>query len=185
MADGGPTRNVRRDLTRTVLAVLLMADSHRRLVLDLAAVPARDRLGGDDRRSDVADDDQAAARLRSRALAVMIMSGTMVLVFVVPLVLAIQALVENADTISEWLGTLATASIPPPPEWLSRIPLVGAKIAERWASIAAGDKEDLVARLAPHLAAAAQWLASALGGFGAGLPVSLDRDHCGSHVHAG
>ena len=166
MADGGPTPNMRRDLTRTVLAVLLMAILIgasfwilRPFLLAIiwaamivvATWPMMLKLH---------------ARLRSRALAVTIMSGTMVLVFVVPLVLAIQALVDNADTISEWLRTLSTASIPPPPEWLSRIPLVGAKIVERWASIAAGDKQDLAARLAPHLAAAAQWLAGALGGLG-------------------
>jgi predicted PurR-regulated permease PerM len=90
----------------------------------------------------------------------------MVLVFVVPLVLAIQTLVDNTDLIAEWVRTLATAPIPPPPEWLSRVPLVGAKIAEGWTSIAASGKEDLVARLAPHATAAAQWLASALGGVG-------------------
>jgi predicted PurR-regulated permease PerM len=81
-------------------------------------------------------------------------------------VLAIQALVDNADTITGWLRTLATAPIPPPPEWLSRVPLVGAKIAEGWTSIAAAGKEDLAARFAPHAAAAAQWLAGALGGVG-------------------
>jgi predicted PurR-regulated permease PerM len=105
-------------------------------------------------------------RLRSRALAVTIMSGAMVLVFVVPLVLAIETLVDNTDTITGWLRTLATAPIPPPPEWISRIPLAGAKIAEGWTSIAAAGKGDLASRLAPHAAAAAQWLAGALGSVG-------------------
>jgi predicted PurR-regulated permease PerM len=104
--------------------------------------------------------------LRGRALAVTLISVAMVLVFVVPLVLAIQMLVDNADTITAWLDTLATATIPQPPEWLARVPLVGARIAERWTSVAAADKGDLVARLAPHAAAAAQWVASAVGSFG-------------------
>jgi len=105
-------------------------------------------------------------RLRSRALAVTIMSGAMVLVFVVPLVLAIQTLVDNTDTITGWLHTLATAPIPPPPDWVSGIPLVGEKVAESWTTIAAAGKGDLAARFAPHAAAAAQWLAGALGGVG-------------------
>jgi predicted PurR-regulated permease PerM len=106
------------------------------------------------------------ARLHRRSLAVAVMSGAMVLVFVVPLVLALEALVDNADTIKQWTTKLATMPIPPPPEWLSSIPLVGSTIAEGWAGLAAAGRQDLAARLAPHAAATAQWLAGALGGLG-------------------
>jgi len=166
MTNGGPNPRTQGDLTRTVLAVLLMvmligASFYILRPFLLAIVWAAMIV--------VATWPmmlKVQNKLRSRALAVTIMSGTMVLVFVVPLVLAIQTLVDNTDTIAGWLRTLATAPIPPPPEWLSRVPLVGAKIAEGWASIAASGKEDLVARLAPHATAAAQWLAAALGGVG-------------------
>jgi predicted PurR-regulated permease PerM len=166
MTDGGANPNIRRDLTRTVLAILLMliliGTSFWILRPFLLAIiwaativvatwPMMLRL---------------QARLRSRALAVTIMSGTMVLVFVVPLVLAIYALIDNADTITEWAHTLSTASIPPPPEWISRIPLVGTKIADRWAAFAAAGNADLAASLGPYVTSAAQWLASALGSFG-------------------
>jgi predicted PurR-regulated permease PerM len=166
MTADGSTRNTQRDLTRTVLAVLLMVILIggsfwilRPFLLSIiwaamivvATWPMMLKLQD---------------RLRGRALAVTIMSGAMVLVFVVPLVLAIQTLVDNADTIAGWLRTLATAPIPPPPGWVSRIPLVGGKIAEGWTSIAAAGKENLLVRLAPHTAAAAQWLATALGGVG-------------------
>ena len=166
MTDSKPHANTQRDLTRTVLAVLLMVIligasfwvlSPFLLAIVWAAMivvatwPIMLKL---------------QQRLRSRALAVTIMTGAMVLVFVVPLVLAIQTLVDNTDTIKEWGHTLATAPIPPPPEWVSRIPLVGAKIAAGWSSIAAAGKGDLVARLAPYAAAAAQWVAGALGGVG-------------------
>jgi predicted PurR-regulated permease PerM len=106
------------------------------------------------------------ARLRSRALAVAIMSTAMVLVFVVPLVLAIQTLVDNAGAIKGWITMLATASIPAAPEWLSRVPVVGDKLVDTWTSVAAAGKEGLVTRLAPHAAAAAQWLLDAIGGVG-------------------
>jgi predicted PurR-regulated permease PerM len=109
MTDDGPSLNKRSGLTRTVLAVLLMAILIgasfwilRPFLLAIiwaamivvATWPMMLRL---------------QRRLRSRALAVTIMSGAMVLVFVVPLVLAIQTLVDNADTITGWLRTLATA----------------------------------------------------------------------------
>ena len=166
MTDSGPGNNTQRDLTRTFLAVLLMViligGSFWVLrpfllaiiwaaMIVVATWPMMLKL-------------QHA--IRSRALAVTIMSGAMVLVFVVPLVLAIQAVVDNADTIKGWTETLATATIPPPPEWVSRIPLVGSRIAEAWAGIAAAGKSGLAARLAPYAASAAQWLAGALGGFG-------------------
>jgi predicted PurR-regulated permease PerM len=106
------------------------------------------------------------ARLGRRALAVAIMSSAMVLVFVAPLLLAIQTLVDNTDTITRWIRELATSPIPAPPEWLSRIPLLGAKIAQYWSSIAGTDKGELASRLAPYTASTAQWLASALGSVG-------------------
>lgn len=106
------------------------------------------------------------ARVRRRGLAVAIMSGVMVLVFVVPFLLAILTLAENTDTIAQWAGSLATSPIPPPPEWLSRIPLVGTRIAEFWSTAAAAGKEDLATRLAPYAANAAQWLAGMLGSVG-------------------
>jgi len=107
-----------------------------------------------------------SARLRSRTLAVIIMTAAMVLVFVVPMVLAIETLVENADIIKEWGHTIATASIPPPPEWVLRIPLAGAKVAELWSEVAAGGRQGVMSRLAPHAAAGAQWVLDALGSAG-------------------
>ena len=166
MADSGPTPNMRRDLTRTVLAVLLMAILIgasfwilRPFLLAIvwaamivvATWPMMLKL---------------QARLRSRALAVTIMSGAMVLVFVVPLVLAIQTVVDNTDTISEWLRTLATASIPPPPNGSPVFRWSARRLPSAGRALLPAGKEDLVARLAPHVAAAAQWLAGALGGFG-------------------
>src|SRR6266436_1601733 len=99
MKDDGLISNARGDLTRTVLAVLLMVILIgasfwvlRPFLLSIiwaamivvATWPMMLKLQD---------------RLRGRALAVTIMSGTMVLVFVVPLVLAIQTLVDNTDVI--------------------------------------------------------------------------------------
>jgi predicted PurR-regulated permease PerM len=156
----------RRDLTRTMLAVLLLGmliggsfwilrpfllSIIWAMMIVVATWPMMLML---------------QARLRRRGLAVAIMSGTMVLVFVVPLLLAIQTLVDNTDTITKWGHSLTTAPIPPPPEWVSRIPLVGERIADYWSTTAAGGKAELVARLAPYAAAVAQKLAAALGSVG-------------------
>jgi predicted PurR-regulated permease PerM len=109
---------------------------------------------------------EVQARVRRRAVAVAIMSGAMVLVFVVPLVLAIDALVANMDTIRHWAGELAAMPIPSPPEWVAGVPLVGERVAQAWADVASAGRDELAARLAPYAAVAAQWLAGAIGGFG-------------------
>jgi len=162
-----PTPVSRRDLTRTVLGVLLifvligtsfwiLSPFLLSLVWAMMIVVATWPLML-----------LVQARLRRRALAVTVMSAAMVLIFFVPLVLAIQAVVGNIDTITNWIQSLATAHVPPPPAWLDRIPIAGAKIAERWASIAASSPEELAASLAPYAANVAQWLAAAFGSVGA------------------
>jgi predicted PurR-regulated permease PerM len=166
MTDSAPTPATRRDLTRTVLSVLLIgvliAASFwilRPFLLSIvwaamivvATWPLMLKV---------------QARLRRRGWAVTVMSGGMLLVFVVPLLLTIQTLIDHADTITRWTSSLATAAIPPPPDWVARIPLLGARIAERWADIAAGEKGELVSRLAPYASDAAHWLFAALGGVG-------------------
>jgi predicted PurR-regulated permease PerM len=106
------------------------------------------------------------ARVRRRALAVIVMTAAMLMIFVVPLLLAIQALVDNMDTITEWLRRLPTLSIPQPPQWLSSIPLVGAKLAEAWTDIAGAGTSGLLTRLQPFLEDVAKWLAHVAGSVG-------------------
>jgi predicted PurR-regulated permease PerM len=106
------------------------------------------------------------AMVRRRAFAVIAMTGAMLLIFVVPLLLAIQALIGNMDAITRWLKSLPSWVIPPPPEWVSSIPLIGGKIAERWTDIAAAGTSELLTRLQPFMNDAARWLAGAFGSVG-------------------
>jgi len=106
------------------------------------------------------------ARLRRRGLAVAAMTAAILLVFVVPLLLMVQTLVEHADTIVGWMGSLSTATIPPPPDWVARIPLAGAKLARYWTDVAAAGTPELADRLAPYASYAAQWLAGMAGSVG-------------------
>jgi predicted PurR-regulated permease PerM len=57
-------------------------------------------------------------------------------------------------------------AIPPPPDWIASIPLVGAKVAERWAGVAAAGTSEFLMRLEPFLEDIAKWLAGAAGSFG-------------------
>jgi len=106
------------------------------------------------------------ARLRRRGLAVVAMTVAMLLIFVVPLILAVQAVIGNIDTITRFLRALPDWTIPLPPDWISGIPLVGAKIAEAWTEVAAAGVTDLAERLRPFMEDAAKWVALAFGSFG-------------------
>lgn len=106
------------------------------------------------------------ARLRRRALAVAVMSLAMLVVFFAPVLLMIDTLAENTDTISGWMHTLTTSPIPPPPDWVQRVPLVGEKIAATWIAIADAGKGELAARITPYATDAARWLARAAGSVG-------------------
>ena len=106
------------------------------------------------------------ARARRRSFAVIVMTGAMLLIFVAPLVLATQALVGNMDTITGWIRALPTAKIPPPPDWVSGIPLIGDKINVRWTDVAVAGTGELLQRLEPFVNDAAKWVASAFGRVG-------------------
>ena len=166
MNDSAPSSLVSRDLTRSVLAILLIAtligasfwvlrpfllSTIWAMMIVVATWPLMLKV-------------QAA--LKRRVLAVIVMSAAMLLVFVIPLLLAVRTVVENVDTITGWMRSLATASIPPPPDWVAAIPLVGGKIAEQWTIVATASKEELALRVAPYAAEAAQWVAGALGSVG-------------------
>jgi predicted PurR-regulated permease PerM len=166
MTEPSPNSVRRGDLTRTVLAVLLIgtliASSFwilRPFLLALVwatmVVVATWPLML-----------SVQTALRRRSLAVMLMTAAMLLVFIAPLTLAIQSLVENMDTVTQTIRSLATREIPPPPHWVAKIPLAGSAISERWTDVAAGGKEGLVAQLAPYAGDAARWLAGQFGNIG-------------------
>ena len=106
------------------------------------------------------------AGVRKRAFAVIVMTLAMLMVFVVPMFLAIRAVVANLDTITQWLHALPGLTIPPPPEWVSRIPLAGEKIAAQWASVAAAGTTQLLADLRPFMENVARWTGAAFGSIG-------------------
>src|SRR5213596_65800 len=78
-----------------------------------------------------------------RSLAVASMTIALLLILVVPLYLGIETIVENADRIADWSKSLATVSVPAPPSWVEAVPVVGARLAERWRELAAAGPEDV------------------------------------------
>ncbi len=108
---------------------------------------------------------QVQARLwNRRSLAVTVMTGAFLLVFVLPFSTAVAAIVANAEAITEHLRAFLTLELPPPPAWLERLPFVGGKITAAWHELEGGGK--LAQELKPYLSSIALWFASSVGSVG-------------------
>ena len=107
------------------------------------------------------------ARLwQRRSLAVLVMTSALLLLFVVPVTLAIATLVDHADEIVAAAKELSKLRMPTPPEWLASLPVVGAKIKLFWEESAAAGAEGLWVKVQPYVGQAARWLAAEAGGVG-------------------
>src|SRR5207244_13649574 len=84
-----------------------------------------------------------------RSLAVAAMTITLLLILVVPLYIAIDTIVENADRIADWSRSVATLSVPQPPAWLQAVPVVGARLLARWHQRAPASPDQLCAGSSP------------------------------------
>jgi len=101
---------------------------------------------------------------RSRAVAVMTLS--LLLMLLVPLSLAIITLVDNADQIIGWSKWLAETRVPPPPDWVAGIPLIGAKLQQFWQQFVSDGLHEFAAKLAPYASEITRWFTAEVGSFG-------------------
>ena len=101
-----------------------------------------------------------------RSLAVGVMSLALLVVVAIPLLVAIQMIVDAAPRLVEWTRTASGLSVPAPPAWLGQLPLVGVRLAGRWAEIAALPPGELSERLAPFVRPAALWFVGQVGSLG-------------------
>jgi len=107
------------------------------------------------------------ARLwRRRALAVAAMTLVLLLVFVVPLTLAISTIVLNSDEIVAALKSLASFRVPAPPAWIANMPFVGAKMILAWEQASASGVDGLLARLTPYAGSVTKWFIAEAGNVG-------------------
>ncbi|EXI77720.1 MAG: putative inner membrane protein [Candidatus Accumulibacter appositus] len=101
-----------------------------------------------------------------RAPAVMVMTVLVLLVLVVPLSLAIATLVDNAPQIVSWGRFVATFEVPPPPDWVPGLPLIGHKLDQAWMQLAVAGTSELTAKIAPYAGNLTKWFAREVGSFG-------------------
>ena len=101
-----------------------------------------------------------------RAPAVLVMTLAVGVIFAIPLLLALETIVEAAPKLVDWTRSAAGLAVPAPPGWLERVPLAGVRIAARWSELASLRGDALSERLAPFVRPAVLWLAAEVGSLG-------------------
>ena len=102
----------------------------------------------------------------SRMLATIIMAVLLLLVLIIPLSLAAGSIISNADEIAIWARWLMSFELPPPPVWLTDLPMVGDTIRQVWIKFTDLGIRDLWAQAAPYAFDATKWFISQAGGVG-------------------
>jgi predicted PurR-regulated permease PerM len=108
------------------------------------------------------------ARLWGRRwLAVMLMTVFLLLLFVVPLTVAIGTIVGNADQLIEWARLAATWDMPAEaPPWVLAIPFVGELLGGLWEQLEAAGLKGLLGKLSPYAGNVTRWFVAEVGNLG-------------------
>ena len=101
-----------------------------------------------------------------RSLAAAIMTAGLLLIVLVPIALAIVAIISGADDAYVWAKSVKTLTVQPPPAWLSSIPLAGPRLAGFWQRFAQTAPDELVTYVIPYASQALQWFATQAGSVG-------------------
>lgn len=102
-----------------------------------------------------------------RSLAVAVMTIVLLLVFILPFMLAVSAIVSNVGAITERGRSLMTFQLPPLPPWLAKLPFLGERIEAAWSDFAAAGGAGLAEDVGPYVGQAARWFAASVGSLGA------------------
>jgi predicted PurR-regulated permease PerM len=104
------------------------------------------------------------ARLGNRrSLAVLAMVVVLLLLFVLPLTMAVTTIASHADVMIGWVKSLVSNGLPQLPDWVATLPLVGPKVAELWNEVLASGVAGLEAKVAPHARDVTAWLVTQAG----------------------
>ncbi len=107
------------------------------------------------------------ARLGNRRLpAVLLMSLAMLLLLVLPLWLAIDSISGHFGQLTAAGRSLAENGLPPPPAWVSALPLVGESVAGFWQQVALDGSTGVIAKVTPYAADTGKWVLAQVGGLG-------------------
>ena len=160
-------QDLRRDLTRTLLAVLIIGG-----LIAASLWIVRPFLAATIWATMIAVTTWPVLRtLQARLwgkrwLATTVMTAALLLIFVVPLSAAIGTIVANAGEIVDWANRFSDVKLPQPPEFVEKIPIVGEKTANLWREYADKGPEELAEIVKPYVSRVASWFVAEVGNFG-------------------
>ena len=159
--------DLRRDLTRTVLAVLIIGG-----LIAASLWIVRPFLAATIWATMIAVTTWPVLRTLQRRLwgkrwlAATVMTAALLLIFVIPLSAAIGTIVANAGEIVDWANRFSDVKLPQPPEFVEKIPIVGEKTANLWREYADKGSEELAEIVRPYASRVATWFVAEVGNFG-------------------
>jgi predicted PurR-regulated permease PerM len=95
---------------------------------------------------------------RRRSLAVLAMVLILLLLFVLPLTMAISTIAANAEEAYGWIKSLISRGPPQLPDWIAQLPLAGPRLKTAWNEQIAAGVSGLEAQIAPHARQLTGWL---------------------------
>ena len=101
-----------------------------------------------------------------RWLAATVMTAALLLIFVIPLSAAIGTIVANAGEIVDWANRFSDVKLPRPPEFVEKIPIIGEKTANLWREYADKGSEELAEIVRPYASRVGSWFVAEVGNFG-------------------
>jgi predicted PurR-regulated permease PerM len=102
-----------------------------------------------------------------RWVAVLAMTLALLLLFVVPLLLAIGTIAVNVEVIAGWISTVtAWRPAEDPPEWIRSLPLLGPLVDQLWDQAAAMGLRELLPKLSPYAGDVTKWVLAEVGSIG-------------------
>ncbi len=103
--------------------------------------------------------------LGKRSLAVIVMTLLLVLLFMLPISLMIESLVDNSSLIITWAGALGKLHIPDP-VWLRSLPMLGDNIYNSYHVLINANGAAILAKIQPYFGQTATWLVAQVANVG-------------------
>ncbi len=101
-----------------------------------------------------------------RGLAATVMTLALLMVLIIPLGVAVGALVSHMDEIVGWAKAPEKLVLPQPPGWVEGLPVVGPKAANAWKVMTEAGPDGLAGKLKPYAGRILEWFAGKVGGLG-------------------
>lgn len=113
--------------------------------------------------------ERLVSRLHGRRYVADLVFGMILLmVLLVPATFFAWEVIANFPVVKDWVGSKTAPPMPPAPEWLSNLPVIGPSIESAWGA-ATTDLGNQIPGIVSHLGEVTTWAAGRVGSFGAFL----------------